>query len=92
MRHHRVTCVIHAQRDDHARPPSFLIHASAKNIFLIAMEYGQSILRPKHIRGKQGHRLGVKREHVLSACRPRAYASMDTRACAILRYELDATA
>jgi hypothetical protein len=47
---------------------------------VITVEYGQSIIRPNHIRGKAVHRSGVQRKHVVSACRPRACAALDTRA------------
>ena len=47
---------------------------------VIAVEYGQSVIRPNHIHGKAGHRSGVQFKHVVSACKPSAYGALDTRA------------
>jgi hypothetical protein len=56
------------------------MRAYATDNFVIAVEYGQTIIRPNQIRGWAGHRSGVQRKHVVSACRPLAYAALDMRA------------
>jgi len=61
------------------------MHAYTTDNSVIAVEYGQSIIRPNHIRGKAGHRSGVQRKHVVSACRPLACAALDMRARAHAR-------